>query len=48
VALGPEPVIEPQRILLSLNEHRVLLATDGLSHRLRFNPPPLLLPADVR
>lgn len=31
VALGPEPVIESQRILLSLDEHRVLLATDGLA-----------------
>lgn len=44
VALGPEPVIEPQRIVLSLNEHRVLLATDGLSP---FAVQPAV-PADAR
>jgi general secretion pathway protein H len=29
--LGPEPLIGPQRIVLSLGEQQVVLATDGLS-----------------
>jgi general secretion pathway protein H len=47
VALGPEPVIEPQRILLSLNEHRVLLATDGLAP-FAVQPSATAATADVR
>lgn len=30
VVLGPEPMIGPQRIALSLDDHRLVLATDGL------------------
>ncbi|HJW10641.1 MAG TPA: prepilin-type N-terminal cleavage/methylation domain-containing protein [Albitalea sp.] len=30
VVLGPEPLIGPQRIVLSLAERRLVLATDGL------------------
>lgn len=30
VVLGPEPLIGAQRIVLSLDEHRLTLATDGL------------------
>ncbi len=31
VQLGPEPVIGPQRIVLRLQERRIVLVTDGLS-----------------
>ena len=31
LVLGPEPLIGPQRILLSLGERQVVLATDGLA-----------------
>jgi general secretion pathway protein H len=30
VVLGPEPIIGPQRITLSLNDRRLVLTTDGL------------------
>ena len=30
VVLGPEPIIGPQRISLSLNDRRLVLTTDGL------------------
>jgi general secretion pathway protein H len=30
VVLGPEPLIGAQRIVLSLEDHRLVLATDGL------------------
>jgi general secretion pathway protein H len=29
--LGPEPLIGPQRIVLSLGEHQQVLSTDGLA-----------------
>ena len=30
VVLGPEPLIGAQRIVLSIEDHRLVLATDGL------------------
>jgi general secretion pathway protein H len=29
--LGPEPVLPPQRVVLHLDDHRLVLATDGLA-----------------
>ena len=31
VQLGPEPILPPQRIVLSLDDRRLVLASDGLS-----------------
>jgi general secretion pathway protein H len=31
LALGPEPIIAPQRIVLRLGQHQLVLATDGLA-----------------
>jgi general secretion pathway protein H len=39
VVLGPEPILPAQRIVLRLEEHTLVLATDGLAPFAPFTPP---------
>jgi general secretion pathway protein H len=43
--LGPEPILPAQRIVLRLEDRRVVLASDGLAP---FAPDPAGPPADAR
>lgn len=45
IVLGPEPILPPQRIVLRLEDRRVVLASDGLAP---FAPDPAGPPADAR
>jgi general secretion pathway protein H len=45
VVLGPEPILPAQRIVLRLEDRRVVLASDGLAP---FAPDPAGPPADAR